>query len=208
MWCWASRQVMSSGEPSNLSSNISTWGEKKEKKKRGWVLVIGKLRGASIFSTCLASPLSTALTAEHVNDPVKGGSVLLCLGWCQGAARGQPSALRGGVNRTRWGGGAGKLACFCYRLLNAPDVFFMNEMSKMFYLKLLYILITRYFNQDNCVAVMESEVLEQLCSWPKHIQAAACEADARVTHLWLIERKIYSVLLIFVINNKWELQII
>lgn len=66
--------------------------------------MIGRLRGASIFSTCLASPLSTALTAEHVSDPVKG----LCAPLprlMSGSSQGSAVSSRGGVSRVMGGEG-------------------------------------------------------------------------------------------------------
>lgn len=45
-------------------------------------------------------------------------------------------------------------------------------------------------------------MLQQLCLWLRHIQAATREADACVTHLRLNERKIYHTVLLIVINNK------
>lgn len=85
---------MSSGERSVPSSNISTWGKKRRKINSEWVSMIGTLRGASIFSTCLASPLSTALTAEHVRDPVKGLCTLADVREQPGVSR----QLQGGFN--------------------------------------------------------------------------------------------------------------
>lgn len=88
-------------------------GKKMREKNRGWELVIGRLWGAPIFSTCLASPLSTALTAEHVSDPVKGLSASLPR-LMSGSSQGSALNSGGGVNRV-WDG-AGKPACsaICY----------------------------------------------------------------------------------------------
>lgn len=163
MLCWASRQVMSSGERSVLSSNISTWGKKGERKKnRGWVLGIGKLWGASIFSTCLASPLSTALTAEHVSDPVKGLCTFLP-GLMSGSSQGSAVSSRGGANRVGgWGGGGGADHMLCSPVSRSHVwVYEWNKVSFYLYIVPPTFEVWIILNQDNCAAVVRMRAISR-----------------------------------------------
>lgn len=51
-------------------------------------------------------------------------------------------------------------------------------------------------------------MLRQLCSWLRHRQATTREADARVTHLRLDERKIYHIVLLMVGKHQAERRLI
>lgn len=85
--------------------------------------MIGKPRGASIYSTCLASPLSTALTAEHVSDSVKGLCIFLP-GLMSESSQGSTVSPGSGEQGERGGAVTLKLMCT-----------FMNEINRMFLLK-------------------------------------------------------------------------
>lgn len=65
---------MSSGEQSVLLSKYFHFWVRGggDTTARRQALLTGKRRGGSIFSTCLAAPLSSALTAQHVSDVGKG----------------------------------------------------------------------------------------------------------------------------------------
>lgn len=64
---------MSSGEQSVLLSKyFHFWARRGDTTPRRQALLTGKRQGGSIFSTCLAAPLSSALTAQHVSDVEKG----------------------------------------------------------------------------------------------------------------------------------------
>lgn len=73
---WPSRQIMNLGEQLALLSNISTQGNKNNKEHKVWMVVIGKLWGSSVIAECLVSLLSSSVTVELSNEPVKG---VLCL---------------------------------------------------------------------------------------------------------------------------------
>lgn len=173
--------------------------------------MIGTLWGASIFSTCLASPLSTTLTAEHVSDPVKG----LCafLPWLMsGSSQGSAVSSRGGVNTvTRWSPAQWHALQAVARV---PYEVLWMKWSECPFISVSYHLYFSYdFFSVKIIVLLSLEwpfqdVLQQLRWWPRHIQAATREADACVTHLWVIQRKIYHILLMIVINNKCEVQII
>lgn len=199
---------MSSAEQSVSSPSISTWG-KMRKKTRGWVFLIGKLWGASIFSTCLASPLSSALTAGHVGDSEKGLCAFLPR-LMSGSSQGSAVSSRGGVNSD----GVEPAHWHAPLAVTESHVWFYewNKQSD-----LLIVSYRVYFHcwlfSIKIIVLLAGEwgpfwdVLQQLCLWLRHIQAATREADACVTHLWVIQRKIYHILLMIVINNKFEVQI-
>lgn len=64
---------MSSGEQSVLLSKyLHFWARRGDTTPRRQGVLTGKRRGGSILSTCLAAPLSSALTAQHVGDVEKG----------------------------------------------------------------------------------------------------------------------------------------
>lgn len=182
---------MSSGERSVLSPHISTWEgwglQNKRKKNRGWV--IGKLRGASIFSTCLASPLSTALTAEHVSDP-REGALSAFLSWLMsGSSQGSAVSSRG-AGLTEQGDGASSLDNTC-RFMSAKEVQLAEP----------YMLIIIYFQPGiTAMLSLKLDVLKHLCLWK-----GPCELQHdRQMHAWLmcgLFKGKYTALLMAVINE-------